>query len=729
MSVPNTGIDGMFLAKIDVYFKQVSSTYGISMEIRTVENGFPTSTVVPGGRSRVPLQYVNASDDASKPTTFPFNSIPFLQTNTQYAFVLIPDGGNDEYLVWTGKLGDTDVYTNSPIFTNNQLGNLFISSNDLVWTPVPLENIKYDLYTANFTSSTANVFLRPEPTDFITVNDVVGSFATKEAIWISNSQHAYAQVVYNTTSVTVPNSTISDLAVNNWIYITTSDRQYLDVRQVLAAPNSTTITISSNSSFSNTACLFGRIAGDTQLFGVIKTQLQYHPDDELELVITSVTSNSTLSMANSTGQLIFGQGSRASAYITSVANKSYDSITPQINFIAPAQTAIDFAYRGYSNSGVQDSSYINADDNVPNEFLDNERIVYSKSNEVSNGSIGSNSSLIIRTKMSTSNSMTAPYIDSLGTSVTLTYNAPTAQTQLLGYYLNLKDVSGKFARGDLVTQGSNTGVVDFANNSYVRINSPVGSFTNTSIAGSPSGATANVTTATYFDETMDSGYYAASRYISKNVILADKQDAEDLVTYLTVYRPVNTQFNVYAKFLNGSDTEPLNAKDWSCMTEADATTALFSSSANRNDVVEIQFGLPQSLMVDVDSAVTSSSASNVTISDSTFYSANSYVYLRDNVSGAFNVRKVDSISNSTTLTLHSNPSFTSSNVTVGTIAGLQSQSGAFLYANNSGIIRYVTSSDVVYDSYKTFAVKIVPVSNNSTLIPIMKNMRSIALQI
>jgi hypothetical protein len=77
----------------------------------------------------------------------------------------------------------------------------------------------------------------------------------------------------------------------------------------------------------------------------------------------------------------------------------------------------------------------------------------------------------------------------------------------------------------------------------------------------------------------------------------------------------------------------------------------------------------------------------------------------------------------------SNTTFSTANATVGNIPGLQSRFGAFLYANNNGILRYTTSTDGVYDSYKTFAVKIVPVTNNSILVPIMKNMRCIALQI
>lgn len=730
VSQPNTGIDGVFLTKIAVYFKSVSTNYGISIEIREVQNGFPTANVIAGGRASLAASSTYASATASTATTFNFASLPFLQTNTQYAFVLIPDGGNDEYLVWTAQLGEVDVATGSPIYTNNQLGNLFISSNDLVFTPVITESMKYDLYVANFTSTSGSVYFRTVPTDFVRINNEVGTFLNNEQIWISNSASTYAQTTVNSTTVRVPNSSIAALSVNNWIFIASEDRSNINFRQVTNnTVNSTTIIVSSNMTFTNTTCTFGQIRGNGSLYGQVKSRLQYATEEEVELVVVGVTANSTLNLANTTGYYVFGLSSNASANISAVANKQYDSITPHINYINPAQTAIDVSYRGYSNAGVQDSSYITAIDNLPNEFLDNERVKYSRSNELANTSIAANSTVYIRANLSTSNNLTAPYIDRLGTSVTFTYNSPAAQTQLLGYHLNLANVSGAFLRGDTITQGSNTAIVDFANNSYLRLNSPSGSFTNTAISAAPSGATANVTSATYFDETLENGYYGASRYISKNVILADQQDAEDLICYLTIYRPVGTQFHVYAKFLNGSDTDSFSDKNWSYMTEFDATTALFSSAANRDDVIEAQFGLPSSVMIDSGDAVANTSLANVTVFDSSFYTANTYVYLKDNVTGSFNVRKVAAIANSSTLTLAAVPSFSSTNTVVGSIPNLKSQAGAFLYANNNSVVRYVTNNDVVYDSYKTFAVKIVPVSNNSILVPIMKNMRCLALQV
>ena len=49
--------------------------------------------------------------------------------------------------------------------------------------------------------------------------------------------------------------------------------------------------------------------------------------------------------------------------------------------------------------------------------------------------------------------------------------------------------------------------------------------------------------------------------------------------------------------------------------------------------------------------------------------------------------------------------------------------------NNLGITRYVSNTDIVYDTYLTFAIKIVPTSNNPVIVPRCTDMRALALQV
>lgn len=733
---PNNGIDGVFLSKIDIFFKAVSSTYGITLQIRTVENGFPTSNVIAGGTSYLTASQTSVSGDASASTTFNFNSLPFVQTNKQYAIVLIPDGGNDEYLVWTAQLGENDVTTGAPIYTNNQLGNLFISSNDQVFTPVLKESMKYSLYVADFfkgntsiTSATANVVFKLAPTDFVQITDRYGTFRNQEALYVSNNKITNV-TTYSNSLILVPNSAVSDFAVNNLIYISKQDKSAFNLVKVLTTVNSTAVTVSSNTTFSNNSCVAGAVLGNGALYGICEATVSYFADEPEELVVEMGLANTSLNFANSTGQFIFGYSSGASANVLSIANKPYQSLTPLINYISPLQTNTTFTFRGYANNLTQDASGLSTTVNLPYEFVDNERLLMSRSNALANGTIGANDSLIVTAVINTSNNLTSPYIDTLGTSATVTRNIVAAEAQLTGYYLSLTNTNSSFVAGELVTQGSATGIVDFANSSYLRVNDIVGSFavSNTTVVGATSSANAVVAASTLFNESLGNGYYAASRYVCKNVVLADKQDAEDLILYMSAYRPVGSNFKVYGKFLNGADSDAFASKDWSELTESTTSYALFSSSINRSDIVELQYGLPTSVMVDVTAGVTHSNTT-ISVADTSKYTNNSFIYLADNTTTKFNVRQIVGITNNSTMTISSNATFTSSNVTVGYIPGIQTRSSAFLYDRNNNVVRYVNSSDVVFDTYKTFAVKVVPISNNSIVIPIMNNIRCVALQI
>ena len=49
VNAPATGIPGVYITKVDVFFKKVSSVYGIECQIRTTLNGVPTNERLPFG--------------------------------------------------------------------------------------------------------------------------------------------------------------------------------------------------------------------------------------------------------------------------------------------------------------------------------------------------------------------------------------------------------------------------------------------------------------------------------------------------------------------------------------------------------------------------------------------------------------------------------------------------------------------------------------------------------
>ena len=112
------------------------------------------------------------------------------------------------------------------------------------------------------------------------------------------------------------------------------------------------------------------------------------------------------------------------------------------------------------------------------------------------------------------------------------------------------------------------------------ITTPTITITDSSLAGS--GATATIT-----GETSKSGGNALAKYITKKVVLHAGFDSGDLNVFLTAYRPVGTDINVYYKILNRSDIQSLDDSSWQLMTKINSSDSLYSPT--RNDLYEYTF--------------------------------------------------------------------------------------------------------------------------------------------
>jgi len=202
---------GIFVTRIDVFFKTISSAQGIELQIRTTENGIPTPNRLQYGRKVIqPTDTYSASDaaafgditqgdtiitkssDASSATSFIFDTPVFLAPYKLYAFTVAPIGGTPEYSVWTAVVGSQDIATGTPISDNNNTGDLFLSSNDLTWDPIINEDMKFNIYTANFTATSGNAYFNSGSVEFIAAKNVLASFIPQEKVVFSNNYYNLA---------------------------------------------------------------------------------------------------------------------------------------------------------------------------------------------------------------------------------------------------------------------------------------------------------------------------------------------------------------------------------------------------------------------------------------------------------------------------------------------------------------------------------------------------------
>ena len=162
--------NGVYITKCDIFFK-TKDTKGIpvTLQIRTMQTGFPTQTILPFAEVTLDPKDIKTSEDGTVATTFTFPSPVYLEkTGSGYSIVLI--SSSDSYNVWISRMGETDISTaNKPdsqkIIVSKQptLGALFKSQNGSTWTASDLEDLKFTLYRADFVTSPASFrFYNPD---------------------------------------------------------------------------------------------------------------------------------------------------------------------------------------------------------------------------------------------------------------------------------------------------------------------------------------------------------------------------------------------------------------------------------------------------------------------------------------------------------------------------------------------------------------------------------------
>jgi len=157
---------GVFVTSCDIYFQQKDDEVPVEFQLRTTQLGTPTETILPYTQIFKNPDEVNLSEDGSVPTKFTFKSPVYLEPQTEYCIVLKSHVTN--YKAWIARLGEADVRTlgteAGQVLVSKQptLGSLFKSQNASVWTPSQYEDLKYDLFRADFKPEGSVAFYNPK---------------------------------------------------------------------------------------------------------------------------------------------------------------------------------------------------------------------------------------------------------------------------------------------------------------------------------------------------------------------------------------------------------------------------------------------------------------------------------------------------------------------------------------------------------------------------------------
>ena len=216
------------------------------------------------------------------------------------------------------------------------------------------------------------------------------------------------------------------------------------------------------------------------------------------------------------------------------------------------------------------------------------------------------------------------------------------------------------------------------------------------------------------------GGNSSSKYITRRVILEDGQDAEDIQVYLDASIPTEGSLKVYGKLQNSSDEgDFIDDLSW---TELSAVT---SPKEQTEDYAEYSYTLPSkgSNAAGLNSGgvfeydVKSLLSASVTAGGSGYSSVPTVAITGG---GGYGATATATISGGavTAITV-TNPGREYTSTPTITISG----------GGGSSATATATVGTVTYTGYKTFAVKVVPLSSTTSRVPKFKDLRAIALQV
>ena len=152
---------GVFLTSCEVFFASVDENeLPVTFQLRTMQNGLPTTKVIPFSEVNLSPSQITISNDGSIGTTFTFNSPVYLEGGMEYALVMLSNSA--KYSVYISRVGDNDLIDNTYIANQPLLGSLFKSQNASTWDASQWEDLKFTLYRADFVESGTLELYSPE---------------------------------------------------------------------------------------------------------------------------------------------------------------------------------------------------------------------------------------------------------------------------------------------------------------------------------------------------------------------------------------------------------------------------------------------------------------------------------------------------------------------------------------------------------------------------------------
>ena len=414
------------ISRIDLYFATKSATNGCTIQIREVENGYPTGDLIPF--STVHLSSADISVDAAEgslATAVNFEYPIALKAGLEYAVTILPDANDPSYSIWVSRNGQPDVVDNTIVFEDTNAGTLFTATNTKSWIGYSDESLKFSVYKSTFATLAGTLKLTNRDTEFLELTDVsAAKFKDNEYVYVdgSNLTGNVAVSSGNTTLVGISTLFTSEYAEGEHIVVQDSlgNKQVLEIASI---EDDETMITSEVPTISNApgSTHFKSVAGKVKFFNDI---------EPYTLVIENSSAKSGLVFeANTT---INGVESDATATISNVRDIPIGYLQPNIfRTNTPLTSTTLKATRLYNGSTTYEKN-LNFNDN--NYLPSTLSYVRSRSNEIVND-LGEKS-FELEIGLNSQNADVTPVIDHTLSNVTvyeyLVNNDSTLESTLYG---------------------------------------------------------------------------------------------------------------------------------------------------------------------------------------------------------------------------------------------------------------------------------------------------------
>ena len=186
--------DGVFITGGEVYFKTKDEKIPVTVQIRTMRDGTPTTTILPFGQTEIDPKDINLSQDGSSPTQFSFSTPVYLQSGYEYSLVLVSP--TSKYLTYITRMGEEDLILKSISNRQPYLGSLFKSQNSSTWDASQLEDLKFKLFKAKFVTNTPSSFImynQELPIGKILKNNPAIAYSKRQYVSIASTTTVFTQ--------------------------------------------------------------------------------------------------------------------------------------------------------------------------------------------------------------------------------------------------------------------------------------------------------------------------------------------------------------------------------------------------------------------------------------------------------------------------------------------------------------------------------------------------------